>query len=84
MISTAYNQAYILHKFKKPDEFTDTLAKRLKMSKSTITFKINLYKLLKKLPLHSNKSIHYFKNFFRQIKLVCRISENQFKNILTE
>ena len=40
----------ILHKFKESEEFFDTLIKSLKMSKSTITFKINLYKLLNKIP----------------------------------
>ena len=56
------------------------------MSKSTITFKINIYKLLKKYPLlkHSNKSLRYFKNLFRQIKLICRINGHQFKKILMD
>ena len=48
IIKIVYSQRYILHTFKESDEFTDTLVKRLKVSKSTITFKINLYKLLKK------------------------------------
>ena len=43
----AYHQGYILHKFKESEEFTDTLLKSLKMSKSNITFKINLYKLFR-------------------------------------
>ena len=47
IINIAYNQGYILHKFKESDEFIDTQVKRFKMSKTTITFKINLYKLLK-------------------------------------
>ena len=44
-------------------------------------FKINLYKQLKKYPLlkHSNKSMHYFKNFFQEIKLICQIKGDQFK-----
>ena len=43
----AYNQGQILHQFKESEESFDTLIKRLKMSKSTITFKINLCKQLK-------------------------------------
>ena len=50
VINIAHNQGYILHKFKESEEFFDTLIKSLKMSKSTITFKINLYKLLNKIP----------------------------------
>ena len=45
------NQRQILHHFKESEEFIDTLVKRLKMSKSTITFKTFLYKLLKTYPL---------------------------------
>ena len=86
IIKIAYNQGYILHKLKESDEFIDSLVKRLKMSKNTITFKIKLYKLLKKFPLlkHSDRSMPYFTNFFRQIKLICQISGHQFKNILIE
>ena len=73
IISIANKQRQILNQFKESEKFIDILVKRLKMSESTITFKINLYKLLKKYPLlkHSNKSMHYFKNFFRQINLIC-------------
>ena len=72
IINIADNQGYILHKIKELDEFIDTLVKRLKISKCTITFKINLNKLPKKFPLlkHSKKSIHYFKNLVWQIKLI--------------
>ena len=86
IIDIAYHQEYILHQFKESEKFIDTLIKSMIMSKSTITFKINLCKLLKKFLLlkHSTKSLHYFKNFFYQIKLICRTNENQFKNILME
>ena len=73
IIDIAYKLERILLQFIETEEFIDTLVKRLKMSKCTVTFKINLYKLLKKHPLlnHSNKSMHCFKNFLRQIKLIC-------------
>ena len=45
------NQRQILHHFKESEEFIDSLVKRLKMSKSTITFKTFLYELLKTYPL---------------------------------
>ena len=86
IISIAYKQGQILNQFKESEKFINILVKRLKMSKSTITFKINLYKLLKKYPLlkHSNKSMHYFKSFFPQINLICRINGDQFENILMD
>ena len=65
IINIACEQGKILHQYKESEEFIDTAVKKLKTSKSTFTFKINLYKVLKKNPLLklSNKSIHYFKNF---------------------
>ena len=47
--SIAYKQGQILNQFRESEEFIDIYVKILKMSKSTIMFKINLYKLLKKI-----------------------------------
>ena len=49
IIDVAYSQGYTLHKVKESEELvkTATLLKRLKMSKSTITLKVNLYTLVK-------------------------------------
>ena len=47
-LNIAHNKGEILHVFKESEEFIDTLVRILKMSKSIITFKLNLYKLLKK------------------------------------
>ena len=60
IINIAYKQGQILHQFKESKEFIETIVKRLKMSKSTRAFKIDLYKLIKKYPLlkHSSKSLH--------------------------
>ena len=84
IFNIVYKQGRILHQLKEFEEFIDTLFKRLKMSKRAISFKINLYKLLKKFPLlkHCKKSMHYFKNFFRNIKLTCRINGDQLKKYL--
>ena len=62
-------QGFMLNKFKEPEEFIETLIKRLKISNSTFTLSVNLYKLLKKFSLLklSTKSMHYFKIFFGQI-----------------
>ena len=47
IINITYKQGRILHQLKEFEEFIDTLVKRLKISKSAIPFKMNLYKLLK-------------------------------------
>ena len=64
-INIAYHQGHIPHKFKECKELIDRLVKNLKISKSTITFKINLCKLLRKFPLlrQSTKSVISKKNF---------------------
>ena len=66
IINIAYKQGKILHQFKESEEFIETMVKRLKMSKITITFQINLYKVIKNYPFNKrfNKSLHYFKHFF--------------------
>ena len=67
IINTGQTQGQTLHQLKESEEFIGTLVKRLNISKITITFRINSYKLLKKYPLlkHFNNSMYYFKNFFK-------------------
>lgn len=43
IINVAYKQGQILHQFKGSKEFIETIVKGLKLSKSTITFRFNLY-----------------------------------------
>ena len=85
VINLAYRQGYKLHTFKESEKFCNKV-KELRIINSTITFKINLYKLLKKIPAltKSTKSMYYFKNYFRQIKLICRASGNEFKYLVLE
>ena len=79
IITIAYEQRKILPQYKESEEFIDTSAKKLKTSKSTVTFKINLCKVLKKYPLLklSNKSIHYFKNVKKLISTSSHFMINQ-------
>lgn len=85
VINDAYRQGYILPKFKESEEFIETV-KKLGISKSPVAFKINLYKLFKKFLLikQSTKSMHWFKYFFLQIKLIYQTSGNQVKHLITE
>lgn len=49
VINLTYSQGYLLHKFKESKKLID-IVKELGISKSTISFKVSLYKLLKKFP----------------------------------
>lgn len=63
------------------------MVKELGISNNTIVFKINFYiETDEKFPelKKSTKSVFYFKNYFHQIKLVCRASGNEFKHLLFE
>ena len=70
-------QGYILKKFKNTEQFFETLG----LSKCTVYFKINLYKLIKKYPHLKNPhlSVQYFKNNFKMMKLVCKENGNEFR-----
>ena len=58
------------------------MLEELRISESTVTFKFNLCRLLKKFPsLQSTKFMYYFKKYLSQIKLICRISGNKLKNL---
>ena len=60
----------ILEKFKDTENFFETVS----MSRSTICFKINLYKLVRKYIClqKSTLSANYFKNNFKKIKSFCK------------
>ena len=70
-------QGYILKKFKNTEQFFETLG----LSKCTIYFKINLYKLIKKYPHLKNPhlSVQYFKDNFKMMKLLCKENGNEFR-----
>lgn len=79
----AYRHGCILQMFKESKTFIYMVIK-LKISMGVITFKIKLYKLLKKFPVlqKSMKLTFYFKNYFCQIKLICNTIRNEFKHLL--
>ena len=59
---------------------TEGFVKNSQHSRSTIYFKIELYKLLKKYPTfkNSSQSSHYFRNNFKMIKTVCKSNKELF------
>ena len=66
----------LLKKFKDTENFFDNVGQ----SRSTIYFKISLYKFLKKYPLLKKSTLRssYFKNNFKAIKVVCKENPTSF------
>ena len=80
IIRITSKQCYVLNEFKELKRFVQ-MVKQLEISKSTINFKINLYKLIRKYPRIENSCLllFYVKNYLKHMKLTCKTSGNDFK-----
>ena len=69
-------QKQMLKKFKDKEGFVENI----ELSRSTIYFKVRLYKWSKKFAALKNSSFssNYFKNNFKVIKMVCSSNEKLF------
>ena len=72
MISITYHQGKVFKKFKDKEKFI-TLVNKLGIHKTTIIFKINIFKLCEKYPklLNSSIGLGFFKNQYKDIKVIC-------------
>ena len=72
MISVAYYLGKISKRFKEKENFIQMVCK-LKIHKSTIIFKINIFKLIEKYPklMKSSVTLTFLKNFLNDIKSIC-------------
>ena len=72
IISIAYHQGKVFKKFKEKDKFIK-LVSQLGIHKNTIIFKINVFKLCERYPklLKSSIGLGFFKNYYKDIKIVC-------------
>ena len=79
IISIAYHQGKVFKKFKDKEKFVK-MVNRLGIHKTTIIFKINVFKLCERYPklLKSSKGLGFFKNSHKDIKTVCRENEQEF------
>ena len=79
IISIAYYQGKVFQKFKDLEKFVK-LAKRLGIHKTTIIFKINVFKLCERYPklLKSSIGFVFFKNYNNGIKAVCKENKQEF------
>ena len=80
MISIVYHQGKTLKRFKEKEKLVK-LVSELGIHKTTIIFKINVYKLSEKYPklLRSSIGLGFFKNYHKDIKAVCEENEKDFQ-----
>ena len=80
IINVAYHQGQVLKRFKEKEKFV-MLVSELGIHKTTIIFKINVFKLCKKYPklLKSSIGLEFFKNHYTDIKALCEENEKDFQ-----
>ena len=78
-INVAYHQGEVFKRFKEKEKFVK-LVSELRIHKTTIIFRINIFKLCKKHPklLKSSIGLGFFKNYHKDIKAICEEYEKDF------
>ena len=68
----AYYQGKLYKRFKEKEKFIQIVSK-LKIHKTTIIFKINVFNLIEKHPklMKSSVTLTFLKNYFKDIKQIC-------------
>ena len=77
--NVAYHQGQVFKKFKEKEKFAK-LVSELRIYKTTIKFRINIFRLCKKHPklLKSSIGLGVFKNYHKDIKAICEENEKDF------
>ena len=80
IINVVFHQGQILKRFKEKEKFAK-LVNELVIHKTTIIFKINVFKLCEKYPklLKSSIGLGFFKNYHKDIKAICKENEKDFQ-----
>ena len=80
MINIAFYQGQIFKRFKEKEKFAK-LVSELGIHKTTIIFKINVFKLCEKYRklLKSSIGLGFFKNYHKDIKAICEENEKDFQ-----
>ena len=80
IINVTFHQGQIFKRFKEKEKFSKLVSK-LGIYKTTIIFKINVFKLYKKYPklLKSSIALGFFKNYHKNIKAICKENEEDFQ-----
>ena len=79
IINVSYHQGQVFKRFKEKEKFAK-LVGELGIHKTTIIFRINVFKLCKKYPklLKSSIGLGFFKNYHKDIKAICEENEKVF------
>ena len=79
IINVSYHQWQVFKRFKEREKFAK-LDGELGIYKTTIIFRINVFKLRKKYPkvLKSSIGLGFFKNYHKDIKAICEENEKDF------
>ena len=80
IINVSYHQWQVFKRFKEREKFAK-LDGELGIYKTTIIFRINVFKLRKKYPkvLKSSIGLGFFKNYHKDIKAICEENEKDFQ-----
>ena len=80
MISVAYYQGKLFKRFKEKKKFIQMVSK-LEIHKSTLIFKINVFKLIEKHPklMKSSVTLTFLKNYLKDIKKICEENSSEFE-----
>ena len=70
----------MLKRFKDKERFV-RLVNEFKVHKSTITFKINIFKLIGKYTklIKSSIGLGFLKNYYKDIKIICKENSKEFE-----
>ena len=80
IINVAYHQGQVFKRFKEKEKFA-TLVSELGTPRTTIIFKITVFKLCEKYRklLKSSLGLGFFKNYHKDIKAICKENEKDFQ-----
>ena len=80
IINVAFHQGQVFKRFKEKEKFA-TLVSELRIHKTTIIFKSNVFKLCEKCPklLKSSIGLGFFKKYHKNIKAICEENEKDFQ-----
>ena len=80
IINVAYHQGQVFKRFKEKEKFAK-LVSELGIHKTTIMFKINMFKLCKKYRklLTSSIGLGFFKDYHKDIKAICKENKKDFQ-----
>ena len=79
IINVTYHLGQVFKRFKEKEKFAK-LVSELGIHKTTIICKINVFKLCKKYPkLLTSIGLGFFKNYYKEIKVICEENEKYFQ-----